>query len=97
MGLQRVSRRYLADDSGLKELGNSSGTAEVAMAAAQDLAARASESGKGEYGADPEIVTVGWMNERRAGAVVWEKRPDFRDSRDAVLVTVLEGMRRRAR
>jgi hypothetical protein len=95
MGLSRVSRSYLADDGGLRELANSSEVARETLAAAQTIATAAAAAGKSEYGVHPEIVTAGWTNERRAGAVVWEKRPDWRDTRDAVLVTVLDKMRRR--
>lgn len=95
MGLQRVSRSYRADDSGLRELGASASLGTEAVRAAQGMAAKAAATGRGEYSAAPATVTAGWNNERRAGAVVREERRDWRDTRDTVLRAVLEGMRRR--
>jgi hypothetical protein len=92
MGLTRITRRYLADDSGLRDLGLDDAAGSIALAAAELMAAAAIQSGKGDYVAAPTIVTAGWANERRSGAVVRESRHDFRDSRDAILLTVLDNM-----
>ena len=95
MGLQRISRAYVADDSGLRSIGAASAAGAEALKAAQAIAARADATGRSDYSAAPAIVTVGWQNERRAGAVVRETRRDWRDVRDTVLLRVLAGMRRR--
>ncbi|SDK79222.1 hypothetical protein [Arthrobacter sp. ok362] len=99
MGLRKVpgSRSYLADDSGLRELGTSSAVGAVTLAAAQRLAANAASVGHGEYEAAPATVTAGWANERRAGAVVRESRKDWRDTRDAVLMRVAQSMEARGK
>lgn len=92
MGLKRISRVYLADDSGLRQIGTSSAIGDAALDAAQAMASEANRTGKGDYGFAPETVTAGWANERRHGAVVWEARRDWRDVRDTVLLNVLAGM-----
>ena len=97
MGLHRISRVYLADDSGLRSLGSSSRMGSEAMKAASEIAAAANSAGKGSYSVLPAVVTAGWVNERRMGAVVREVRPDWRDTRDAVLLKVLGSMGRRGR
>jgi hypothetical protein len=99
MALRRVpgSRSYLADDSGLKDLGTSSAIGDATLAAAQRLAGNAQAVGRGEYEASPATVMAGWANERRAGAVVRESRKDWRDTRDAILLRVAESMEARGR
>ncbi len=99
MGLHKVpgSKSYLADDSGLKDLGTSSAVAAASLAAAQRLAGNAQAVGRGTYEAAPTTVTVGWANDRRAGAVVRESRADWRDTRDAILLRVAETMKARGK
>lgn len=99
MGLHRVpgSKSYMADDSGLKDLGTSAAVGAATLAAAQRLAGNAQAVGRGEYEAKPATVTVGWRNERRAGAVVRESRRDWRDTRDAILLRVADSMRVRGK
>lgn len=97
MALRRVSRAYLADDSGLRQLGTSSAVASATLAAAKAMASAAQGLGKGEYSVSPTIVTAGWANEQRAGAVVRETRRDWRDVRDTVLLKVADAMGRRGK
>lgn len=94
MGLHKIPgvKSYLADDRGLKDLGTSSAVGDASLAAAQRLAGNAEAVGRGTYEAAPATVTAGWANERRAGAVVRETRPDWRDTRDAILLRVAESM-----
>jgi hypothetical protein len=86
-------KSYMADDSGLKDLATSSAVGEAILAAAQRLAGNAQAVGRGEYEAMPSTVVAGWANERRAGAVVRESRPDWRDTRDAILLRVADSMK----
>lgn len=86
------TRHYLADDIGLKDLGASSIVGTATMNAASELARKAQSAGRGEYSAAPMTVVAGWANERRAGAVVREVRHDWKDSRDAVLLSVANSM-----
>jgi len=97
MAVYRVSKAYLADDSGLKDLGTSSAVGEATLAAAQRLAGNAQAVGRGEYEAAPANVVAGWNNERRAGAVVRESRKDWRDTRDAILLRVADSMKVRGK
>ena len=99
MALQRVrgSRNYRADDSGLREFGTSAAVGEATLAAGQRLAGNAEAVGRGEYSAQPATVLAGWANERRAGAIVRETRPDWRDTRDAILNRVAESMESRGK
>ena len=95
MALQRVPgvRGYMADSAGLADLGRSSGMAKASLDAAKRLAGNAEAVGDGTYEAANQTVTAGWANEKRAGAVVRETEPHWRDSRDAVLVRVAASMR----
>jgi hypothetical protein len=95
MGLQRVSRSYLADDSGIKDLAMAAAMGQACLAAASQMAAQANATGKGDYSASLAVVTSGWANERRMGAVVRESRRDWRDTRDTVLLKVAAAMGRR--
>lgn len=94
MGLHKIPgvKIYLADDRGLKDLGTSAAVAKATLEAAQRLAGNAQAVGDGTYEAAPATVTAGWANERRAGAVVRESSPHWRDSRDAVLLRVADAM-----
>ncbi|MBT8162797.1 MULTISPECIES: hypothetical protein [Arthrobacter] len=95
MGLQRVpgSRSYRADDAGLRDFGTSAKVGEATLAAAKRLAGNAEAVGSGTYEAAPATVTAGWGNETRAGAVVREKSPSYKDARDSILHRVIEAMR----
>ena len=95
MALRKVpgSKSYLADDAGLKGFGTSTGVGEATLAAARRVAGNAEAVGSGAYEAAPATVTAGWANERRAGAVVREKAPHYKDSRDAILRRVVDAMR----
>lgn len=98
MSLSKVpgSKSYLADSRGLKDFGTSAALAAASLAAAQRIAGNAQAVGRGTYEAAPATVTAGWANERRAGAVVREKEPHYKDARDAILHRVVEAMRRGA-
>jgi len=89
----RGSRSYKADDSGLKELGTVQAVGDATLAAAKRLAGNAEAVGRGTYEAKPATVTAGWDNELRAGAVVREKSPNYKDARDSILRRVVEAMK----
>ncbi|MCZ9884149.1 hypothetical protein [Arthrobacter sp. B2a2-09] len=99
MAIRKVpgSKSYMADDSGLKDFGTSKAVGDATLAAAKRLAGNAQAVGRGEYEAAPSTVTVGWANDRRAGAVVRESRADWRDTRDAILLRVAEAMKARGK
>ncbi|WP_207595798.1 hypothetical protein [Arthrobacter sp. D5-1] len=65
----------------------------MTLDAAKRLAGNAEAVGRGTYEAAPATVTAGWKNERRAGAVVREVDPDYRDARDSILLRVMASMR----
>lgn len=94
MALRRVrgSRNYQAEDSGLREIGQSAAMGAEMLSVAQRIAGNAEAVGAGDYEARPATVTVGWQNERRRGAVARESRQDWRDWRDAILVRVVASM-----
>jgi len=99
MALHKIRgvKSYMADDAGLKGLGTSSAVGEATLAAARRLAGNAQAVGRGEYEASPTTVTAGWANERRAGAVVRESRPHWKDTRDAILLRVADSMKARGK
>lgn len=94
MALHKIRgvKNYMAEDRGLKDFGTSAALAAASLALAQRLAGNAQAVGRGDYTAGPATVTVGWANERRAGAVVRESRRDWRDTRDAILLRVAASM-----
>lgn len=94
MALHKIRgvKSYMADDSGLRDFGTSKAVSDAAMAAAQRMAGNAQAVGDGTYEAAPATVTAGWANERRAGAVVRETSPHWRDARDAILRRVMQSM-----
>lgn len=98
MALYKIpgSKSYQGDDAGLRELGSSSAVGDATLAAARRLAGNAQAVGRGEYEAAPTTVVAGWQNEHRAGAVVRESRPDWKDTRDAILLRVADSMKVRA-
>ena len=99
MALRRVpgSRTYQADDDGLRAIGSSPAMSAEMVSVAQRIAGNAEAVGHGDYEAEAQTVTAGWQNERRSGAVVRERRQDWKDWRDATLVRVLAAMEMRGR
>lgn len=95
MALQRVrgSRSYRAEDLGLRDIGTSTAIGDATLAAAQRLAGNAEAVGRGTYEAAPATVAAGWANELRAGAVVRETSPVYKDARDSILLRVAEAMK----
>lgn len=90
-----AQNNYRPVAAGLRQVGQSPGMGAFALGLAQEAAARANESGESKYVAAPRAVRSGWANEARAGAVVQEYEHSYKDSRDRVLVQVLERMRLR--
>ena len=86
---------YTPKHDGLREIGSSSEMGAACLSVGERLAGNAQAVGEGDYKAERSIVTAGWRNECRAGAVVRESRQDWEDWRDAVLVRVTEAMRGR--
>ena len=76
----------------MREIGSSAAMSAEMVSMAQRIGGNAEAVGHGDYEAAPSTVTVGWANERRAGAVVRESRKDWRDWREAILVRVLDAM-----
>ncbi len=86
-----MSYKPLSD--GFRSLGMDAAVGAVTLAAAKSIAGNAQAVGRGTYEAVPAIVTAGWSNERRTGAIVRESSPDYRDSRDAILLRVIASMK----
>ena len=84
--------KYTPDHGGLREIGSSSAMGAACFEVAERLAGNAQAVGEGDYKAERSIVTAGWRNERRAGAVVRESQHEWQDWRDAILVRVLASM-----
>ena len=84
--------KYRPRPAGIREIAQSSGTASATLAVAQQMAGNANAVGDSTYEAQNQTVTAGWANERRAGAVVRESQPHWRDWRDAVLLRVAAAM-----
>lgn len=78
---------------GLKQIGNSPGMAKASLEVARKAAGNANAVGDSKYEAANQTVTAGWANEKRAGAVVREQEPHWRDWRDRVLLRVADAMR----
>ena len=95
--VRRGNVTYRAEERGMREIGASPAMSAEMVAVAQRIAGNAEAVGSGDYESAPSTVTVGWANERRAGAVVRESRKDWRDSRDAILVRVTQAMETRGR
>jgi hypothetical protein len=89
--------KYKKDLSGLREIGKSPGMAAAMLEVGQRLAGNANAVGESTYEAANTTVTVGWDNDRRAGAVVRESEHHWRDSRDAILLRVRDSMTIRGR
>lgn len=100
MALRRIpgSRNYKADDTGFKQILNSSKMSAASVDAAQRIAGNAEAVGRGTYTAAATPVRAGWANETRAGATVSASPDnDWRDTRDRVLLRVLDAMTTRGR
>lgn len=89
--------RYEIDHAGLEAIGNSPALQAVCVQAAQAGAEYAAQvAPEGEFRAEARDVTVGWGNDRRAGAAVVNDSPDAlfdplqRNALDAA-VAVIEG------
>lgn len=89
---RRGNVTYRSEDRGFREIGSSPAMSAEMLSMAQRIAGNAEAVGAGDYETDRATVTVGWQNERRAGAVVREARHEWRDWRDAILVRVLASM-----
>jgi hypothetical protein len=85
-GELKLDRKAIAELMAGPEVGKAS------MEVAQRLAGNANAVGDSKYEAAPAAVTVGWRNERRAGAVVRETEPSWKDARDSILLRVAEQM-----
>lgn len=94
MALRRVPgfKHYRADDDGLRQIGQSAAMGEATLAEAQRLVGNIEAVADGKYESEASKVTAGWKNERRAGAVVKESEPHWRDERDAIMVRVIQAM-----
>lgn len=80
------------DRAAIREFMTGSEVGKASMEIAQRLAGNANAVGDSKYEASPATVTVGWRNERRAGAVVRETEPSWKDARDSILLRVAEQM-----
>lgn len=89
--------KYKADDYGLRKIAQSPGMAKATLEVAQRLAGNANAVGDSTYQAASSTVTAGWANEKRAGAVVRESEPHWRDWRDGILLRVTAAMKVRKR
>jgi len=87
--------KYEALDIGLKQIAQSPEIAAQTLAVAKRIAGNANAVGDSKYEAESLTVTAGWDNERRAGAVVRETDPHWKDWRDAVLLRVTNAMKER--
>ena len=98
MALKRVpgvSKNYLANDDGFKQISRSQKMQAEMMESGREIAGVAASAGKSEYGVNPATVTVGWDNERRAGATVFESKYHPADWRDSILKRTAAAMARR--
>ena len=89
--------KYVPDSRGLAAVGRSQKMSAAMMQTARDVAGVANSVGKSEYDAKPVTVTVGYMNEKRAGAVAYESKPHPADWRDQILKRTAAAMSRRVR
>lgn len=98
MGLRRLSRNYWMDDSGFKQILNSSKMGAASLEEAQRIAGNTGAVGRGSYSAEPASVRAGFNNDQRAGAVVSASPDnDWRDTRDRVMLRTVEAMAVRGR
>lgn len=89
--------KYKPDDYGLRKIAQSPDMAKATLEVARRLAGNANAVGDSKYEAVSSTVTAGWANEKRAGAVVRESEPHWRDWRDGILLRVTAAMRARKR
>lgn len=89
--------KYEPVDYGLSKLAQSPGMAKATLEVAQRMAGNANAVGDSTYEAANTTVTAGWANEKRAGAVVRESEPHWRDWRDGILLRVVAAMKVRKR
>ena len=88
---------YKPLNGALRTIGQSPKMGALALAIGERLAGNANAVGDSTYEAHAAKVTSGWANEKRAGAVVREVVPHWRDWDDAVLVRVTAAMKVRGR
>ncbi|MCU1566542.1 MAG: ArV2 [Pseudarthrobacter sp.] len=88
---------YKPLNGALRVIGQSPKMGALALAIGERLAGNANAVGDSTYEAHAAKVTSGWANEKRAGAVVREVVPDWRDWHDAILVRVTAAMKVRGR
>lgn len=87
--------RYRPQEAGIREIAQSTAMSAATLEVAERMAGNADAVGDSTYEAENQTVTAGWANERRAGAVVRESTPHWRDWRDGVLLRVANAMRAR--
>lgn len=92
-----AANRYKPVPSGFRQIARSPALARIAEKTAARIAGNANAVGDSKYESEPTTVVSGWANEKRAGAVVRETDPHWRDWRDAVLVRVTAAMKVRKR
>ena len=92
MTLRRVPgfRNYQAEDEGFQSIGLSPQMARHMKAVGDGLAGDAQAVGDSTYDAELTTVRMGWMNKPRAAVDVSESNRDWRDSRDRILLRVVE-------
>ena len=88
---------YKPVQGALRTIGQSPKMGAFTLAIGERLAGNANAVGDSTYEAHAAKVTSGWANEKRAGAVVREVKPHWRDWQDAVLVRVTAAMKVRRR
>lgn len=91
-----MAKSYKSIEAGLKAVGQSPALGKVALSAARELQALSNQNDPaGNYEASQKTVTVGWKNERRAGAVVRETTPSWRGRQNRTLARVAGLMKAR--
>lgn len=99
MTLHRVPgfRNYQADDRGFQEIGLSVPMAQFMRDLGENLASQAQAVGESTYGSEVTTVRVGWQNKSRVAVNVFEVDRHWRDSRDAILLRVIDAAQTSAR
>lgn len=87
--------RYEPRKEGIRDIAQSGEMRAAVLAVAEQMAGNANSVGDSKYEAESQMVTAGWANDRRAGAVVRESEPHWRDWRDSVLLRVAAAMSQR--
>lgn len=88
---------YKPVQGALRLIGQSPKMGALALQIGERISGNANAVGDSTYEAHAAKVTSGWANEKRAGAVVREVKPHWRDWQDAVLVRVVAAMKVRGR